>query len=1311
MKNKEYILSLNVSTNKVGWTCILPDNRILKYNNKLAFGVHEFREAQTAEERRNSRTNRRLKARRKKRLQLTQEVFEPILQVQYPDFLKLDSTYRWQNNSSFYHNLHSVLTDLGVNITEYPTMYHVRHDLMTTTEKRDLRLIFIAVYNLIKYRGHFHYKGQWGQNNAAELNNYWAELLASYEELTPLPLTLDSASYKELDQIISSDGNNKSKVAQVAKNLDKTLQPFISAILDMSVPLTKLFPVSENYGLYKENKLKIQLTDENFTEIYEFLTESEQICVELMIQVQQIYMLNDILGDYKTISEAKVQAYEVFANDLKILKEAMNAISPDLYRETFISTKQNIKAYQNEPSEQNFKRLSRLDRFLQLSKEHEPFYKFVQQVMTAADENVPNRAYILEQIEKNMFLKKLKGRFNVAIPVQNNVYELQLLLKNQQKHYEEITDDIIQKLVDIITFKIPFYVGPLSNGNSEYGWIVRKGDEAITPFNFEQQIDLKASNEMWIKSLIGDCSFVAGEKVLPDNSLLLQEYKVLNELNVVQFRVSNEAPNEAARIPQKVKLWLFENVFKQKKKVTHTAVYKALENSPYSDFLYDNFSGEMKTLYGTGKPNEFKNSLSSWITFSSILGKDMDVQMVEEIIYWLSMYSEERFVKEQIEEHYPHLNDSVVQKILNFNLSGWGNLSNMFLNAIPTNSKGQTIIEALRSQCVNLSMLKKAYQPYLDEYNKPFRPKVTKFTYSQVDDLTGSKAIKRGIWRTLKIVEEITALFGNPSKIVLNVEKEREKLKKRSKNRKEQWTQFGKSLSFDKEAKNFYERYANEPESAFRDDAFWLFITQLGRCAFTGKPIALDNAIVSHILPKSMLNDDSLSNKVLINKDISMNRKPKQTPLEMLYASERVIVQDYWETLHNYKLIDQLKYYRLLKETISEDDVLRSVEHQLVERRQIVKNVEVLLNQRFPNIEVYSVKSGLLTAFRKKLDLHRGSDVNSKHAAIDSLLAGLLVQFSITKYGSYLFRFDITNKDNYEKLKSLVAKYNQNFFLFNDFLEEGAFIHKKTNMPIDMKDWLVRVNDTYEWQLTKMREKDTESFYDKTIYSPKVKQATYNSPKTAIGVHSSLKKDAVYAVEFTEMRTGKEVSVKKLVDMTNIEAVQWKGISLEEQAYLLAEKAKSAKAIGISDAKILRCLFKGQKVVINEHLYLIVSSRELENATPLQLPNELIIANSKLYKAKEWDNAAAIELFNKIKEESLKQVGHILTPLNLEAIQSYNITDERSYTLGYSELLRAFSCSSTRSLTLNFGGRITKKYKYEDLYVVDESITGLKYKK
>src|SRR5699024_11821450 len=76
-------------------------------------------------------------------------------------------------------------------------------------------------------------------------------------------------------------------------------------------------------------------------------------------------------------------------------------------------------------------------------------------------------------------------------------------------------------------------------------------------------------------------------------------------------------------------------------------------------------------------------------------------------------------------------------------------------------------------------------------------------------------------------------------------------------------------------------------------------------------------------------------------------------PLEIVPVNNVHHRKQYWKKLLDNKLITQSKYFKLMKECFSDQDKESFFARQLVETRQITKNVRDLLHTRFENTEIH----------------------------------------------------------------------------------------------------------------------------------------------------------------------------------------------------------------------------------------------------------------------------------------------------------------------------------------------------------------------
>ena len=165
MSKQDYFLGLDLGTGSVGWCVTDTSYHILKKNHRSAIGSVLFSTAETAKERRVVRCARRRLRRRQERIQCLQELFgKAIMEVDAGFFHRLsESPYMREDKRNVNGTRPCLPYALFVdpNYTDkdyhrqYPTIYHLRKELMDNPAPHDVRLVYLAVAHILKHRGHF----------------------------------------------------------------------------------------------------------------------------------------------------------------------------------------------------------------------------------------------------------------------------------------------------------------------------------------------------------------------------------------------------------------------------------------------------------------------------------------------------------------------------------------------------------------------------------------------------------------------------------------------------------------------------------------------------------------------------------------------------------------------------------------------------------------------------------------------------------------------------------------------------------------------------------------------------------------------------------------------------------------------------------------------------------------------------------------------------------------------------------------------------------------------------------------------------
>lgn len=137
-----------------------------------------------------------------------------------------------------------------------------------------------------------------------------------------------------------------------------------------------------------------------------------------------------------------------------------------------------------------------------------------------------------------------------------------------------------------------------------------------------------------------------------------------------------------------------------------------------------------------------------------------------------------------------------------------------------------------------------------------------------------------------------------------------------------------------------------------------------------------------HIYPQSKTKDDSLTNLVLVRKDLNSQKSDGALSHEIQQK-----MTPFWRELLNAGLISAEKFYRLTRKTaLTMEELGGFIQRQLVETRQSSKAAAELLQALYPSSKTVYVKAELTGDFRRQYELVKVRSVNDLHHAKDAYL-------------------------------------------------------------------------------------------------------------------------------------------------------------------------------------------------------------------------------------------------------------------------------------------------------------------------------------
>lgn len=1010
---KKIFIGLDMGTTSVGWAATDENYEVIKKNGKALWGIRLFDEAQTAEDRRMHRIARRRIERRSRRIDLLQELFAQEICKKDPGFYERLNESGLHEEDKSIRQANSLFNDDDYDDKayhkKYPTIYHLRHALMTENHPFDVRLVYLAIHHILKHRGHFLFENfQTDEKGTSGFDESFAAFGSALDRIRgSSPDVRKADSMKDI--LKDKKLGVKEKAASLLQCLGQGKEKDFKAMMTLAAGGTaSLSDIFNDEKLKDFEKNKVNFSSPQFEENEPDIMAELGDRYDLIAALHGLYnwsLLAELMGEYHYISEAKIAVYDKHKADLKVLKRVLKQ-RPDIYakifREPGSSANKNYSAYVGVCKVKGKK--AAIEKC-----SYEDFTKTLKSCLKDMPDN-NDKDYISRELDMGTFLPKSVSKENGVIPCQLHLQELKIILSKAEAYlpFLKIRDQygtVSDKIISLFTFRIPYYVGPI-NEHAGSCWVVKKDKQGkVYPWNFTEKIDIEKSAEGFIRNLTNKCTYLIGEDVLPKNSLLYSEFTVLNELNNVRIGETMQ------KLPLRLKEKVMDNLFSCHKHVSRTKFIKYLVSEGIDKKEAESISG----LDG-----DFKSSLSSLIDMKHILGNDFSREDAEKMIKDITIFGgDKKMLKNRLHREFSYLTPEQLTSLTRLSYDGWGRLSREFLvNLLPaegdscevlvdhTSGEVLNIISAMRQTSYNLMELlgsRFGYGQAIEERNRKEEGQ-GRITYKDVEDLYISPAVRRPLWQALKIVREIVKITGKePSKIFIEMARENGEKGRRTISRKARLQALYKKCRDD--TRDWAKELEGKSEEDFRSDRLYLYYTQMGRSMYTGKPIDINRLFdrnvydIDHIYPQSLTGDDSLDNRVLVEKTVNAKKGdtyPLSSALDgcCYISGQQIRIQDiqkemrpFWHMLLEKELISKEKYNRLSRTTsLSDAEKAAFIGRQLVETRQSTKACAELLSKAYPQTRIVYTKAGNASRFRQYSGFIKVRDMNDYHHAKDAYL-------------------------------------------------------------------------------------------------------------------------------------------------------------------------------------------------------------------------------------------------------------------------------------------------------------------------------------
>lgn len=729
-----------------------------------------------------------------------------------------------------------------------------------------------------------------------------------------------------------------------------------------------------------------------------------------------------------------------------------------------------------------------------------------------SEQDISDIQCIEEAIESNTFLPRQNSRNNGVFPYQLNLNEMRTIIENQSKYYPFLKDKAPSfpdgkteeyKIVSLLKFKIPYYIGPLSQPNDyvrddkrDNHWVQFRGENnqgIINPWNFSQIVDLEGTADKFISNLTNYCTYIFGENTLPKESLVFQAYKVLNDLNNLKVNGS--------LISKEDKDYIIQNVYLKKKKIKGKDIVNALKNKyKLSD------EDPTVTTKGSGKSigedevdlTMFNSSLSSFIdmsnpnAFGPEFYKDSSkFELAEKVIELITIVEDKELLKERLKKL--ELSDNQVNYLFKQKYSGWAPLSRKLLDGITIDCVNEntgeaypvTIIDVMRDTPLNFMEI---YETKNSQFSG-FKEKVAELNDEKnicrddlIDESYASPAMKRSVRQTFKVIDELknTLNIDHFDRIFVEATRAPGEAGKMVKSRKKQLQEAydaAKDL-VDQELRDDLEK---QTDDQLRRKKVYLYFMQLGRSVYSGEKIDLneldENYDIDHIIPQAKLKDDSFNNMVLVERELN-NKKQDEYPIPSTIISEQG--RKWIKELANRKDKNKRSYFmpkdkanRLLRpesKQLTSDELNGFINRQLTLTNQSVKAVCDILKTTEKGSEIVYSKANLVSDFRKLCGELRPSydafvkvrDINDFHHANDAYLNIVVGNVYYEKFKNFYINNRIDYDNNGKKDLSVLASK-----LFTKTQTDNktgivyweAHFHNEKEIDVNGKERTIKVRD------------------------------------------------------------------------------------------------------------------------------------------------------------------------------------------------------------------------------------------------------------
>ena len=547
----------------------------------------------------------------------------------------------------------------------------------------------------------------------------------------------------------------------------------------------------------------------------------------------------------------------------------------------------------------------------------------------------------IERMEKNGRLRGIDNNFKTL----DYEKEARKILTTQAEYNRNITEDFIEKYIEILTKRRNYYEGP--------------GKESIYSWKNEEE---------WMNKLVGNCTYFPEELRMVKNSFTAEKFNLLNDLNNLTIK-----REENPKLSKEEKIGIIE-IFKQQKSVSlkKIAMFLSVKENDITGYRIDK---NEKAIF---------TPLESYIEINKYFSCN-DGEILDEIskiaTYYQEKTSRKKYLLEIFKNNKIEISNENLEKLSELKYTGTHSLSKKAMSLIM-----EELLETSKNQIELFA--EKGLVPY--KMNFKGKKRIPK---EYLDKWILSPVVKRSMGQAINIINKILEIYGTPEEIVIELA--------RDKNSDEEKLRISKNQrKNEKENKKIREILGQQKldKKYFQLLKYWNM--QDGICMYSGEKISISDLInnplayeIDHIIPRSVSFDDSQDNKVLV-KRIENQNKGQRSPYEYFSSgiSQRVYSDFKAQVLDMYKnkQISMKKRDNLLFENEVTKYTNTFIARNLVDTRYSTRELSNLLKRFFidngKQVKIKAIRGSFTNQVRKQWGLTKMRDISHVHHAQDALI-------------------------------------------------------------------------------------------------------------------------------------------------------------------------------------------------------------------------------------------------------------------------------------------------------------------------------------